>query len=61
VSLGDEVVLIGSQGDESVTVEEWAGVLDTIGYEVLTGIGARVPRVVTDDGAPVGQTARGER
>jgi alanine racemase len=61
VSVGDEVVLIGSQGDESVTVEEWAGVLDTIGYEVLTGIGARVPRVVTDDGAPVGQTARGER
>jgi alanine racemase len=61
VSVGDEVVLIGSQGDESVTVEDWAGVLDTIGYEVLTGIGARVPRVVMDDGTPVGETGGGEQ
>jgi alanine racemase len=42
---GDEVVLIGEQGDARVTVEElalWAG---TIPYEVLTAINTRVPRI----------------
>jgi alanine racemase len=46
------VVLIGSQGAESLTVSDWAGVLGTIGNEVLTEIGSRVPRVVVDDGRP---------
>jgi alanine racemase len=45
VSVGDEVVLIGRQGHEEITAEEWAGRLDTISYEVLCGIGPRVPRV----------------
>lgn len=44
VELGDEVVLIGQQGDESITAEEWAERLGTISYEVLCGIGPRVPR-----------------
>jgi alanine racemase len=44
VSPGDEVVLIGNQGDESVTADEWAALLGTISYEVLCGIGPRVPR-----------------
>jgi alanine racemase len=44
VQRGDEVVLLGRQGDEAVTAEEWAARLDTIGYEVLCGIGPRVPR-----------------
>jgi alanine racemase len=48
VSVGDEVVLIGGQGDDSLTVEDWADVLGTIGNEVLTEIGSRVPRVVVD-------------
>ncbi len=42
---GDEVVLIGEQGNERITVEdlaEWAG---TIPYEVLTNINTRVPRL----------------
>ncbi len=42
---GDEVMLIGCQGSECITVEEvarWAG---TIPYEVLTNINTRVPRV----------------
>lgn len=43
VRAGDEVVLIGRQGDEEVTVDEWADRLGTIGYEVVCGIGARVP------------------
>jgi alanine racemase len=39
-----EVVLIGRQGDEEITVEEWADRLGTIGYEITTGFTARVPR-----------------
>ncbi len=44
VRRGDEVVLIGGQGDERITAEEWAGRLGTIGYEIVCGIGPRVPR-----------------
>lgn len=46
VSVGDEVVLIGSQGTESIRAEEWAERLDTIGYEVVCGIGPRIERVL---------------
>lgn len=45
VQMGDEVVLLGRQGTEQISAElmaQWAG---TIHYEVLCGIGARVPRV----------------
>lgn len=45
VSAGDEVVLIGQQGDARIGAEEWAARLDTIAYEVVCGIGRRVPRV----------------
>jgi alanine racemase len=44
VEPGDEVVLLGAQGDERITVVEWAERLGTIPYEVLCGIGPRVPR-----------------
>jgi alanine racemase len=44
VAVGDEVVLLGRQGDEQVRAEDWAATLGTIGYEVVCGIGARVPR-----------------
>jgi alanine racemase len=44
VAVGDEVVLLGAQGDEHVTVAEWAGLVGTIDYEIVCGIGARVPR-----------------
>ncbi|MFZ4585679.1 MAG: alanine racemase [Acidimicrobiia bacterium] len=44
VAVGDEVVLIGRQGDECITVDEWATRLSTIPYEVVCGIGPRVPR-----------------
>ena len=46
VQPGDEVVLIGRQGGEEVTAEQWAEQLGTIVYEVLCGIGSRVPRRV---------------
>lgn len=42
---GDEVILLGSDGNKSITAEdlaEWAG---TIPYEILTNINTRVPRI----------------
>jgi alanine racemase len=47
VERGDEVVLLGVQGDEQVTVQEWATKLGTIPYEIVCGISARVPRRYT--------------
>jgi alanine racemase len=45
VTPGDEVVLLGSQGGVEISAPELAGLLDTIPYEVVSTIGARVPRV----------------
>lgn len=45
VSLGDDVVLMGSQGRESITAEELAEKTGSIAYEFLCRIGPRVPRV----------------
>lgn len=44
VEVGEPVVLIGEQGGERIRVEEWAAQLDTISYEIVTGIGRRVRR-----------------
>jgi alanine racemase len=44
ISVGDEVVLLGEQGGERVTADEWARHMDTIAYEIVCGIGPRVPR-----------------
>jgi len=56
VEPGDEVVLIGRQGDEEVTAEEWAERLDTIAYEIVCGIGPRVPRVYRGRGQAPSQS-----
>jgi alanine racemase len=42
---GDEVVLIGQQGKETITAEELGETWNTINYEVVCGIGQRVPRI----------------
>ena len=58
VGVGDEVVLIGEQlppieaGDARfipgrVTTDDWASRLETIDYEIVCGIGPRVPRFYT--------------
>jgi alanine racemase len=47
--VGAEVVLIGRQGDEAITAAEWADRLGTIAYEVVCGVGARVPRRYVDE------------
>jgi alanine racemase len=52
VAVGDEVVLIGRQGDEHVRAEDWAERLGTIGYEIVCGISARVPRVLRGPRVP---------
>ena len=44
VEPGDEVVLLGAQGGDAIRAEEWADRLGIIAYEVVTGIGPRVPR-----------------
>ncbi|MEW5866268.1 MAG: alanine racemase [Bacillota bacterium] len=45
IEVGDEAVLIGSQGRETITAEEVADKLGTISYEVVCAISKRVPRV----------------
>ena len=54
VAIGDEVVLLGAQdgpdGVERITASSWAERLDTIGYEIVCGIGPRVPRVAPGNG-----------
>ncbi len=51
-AVGDEVVLLGRQGDEEVSADEWAALLGTISYEVLCDIGPRVPRCPVRGSAP---------
>jgi alanine racemase len=45
VEVGDEVVLIGRQGDEEITAASWARAMGTVAYTIICGIGPRVPRV----------------
>jgi alanine racemase len=47
VAAGDEVVLLGAQGDEVISAWEWAGRTGSIAYEVLCGISGRIPRIYT--------------
>jgi alanine racemase len=45
VQAGDEVVIIGRQGNEEIRADELAAKLGTINYEIVTAIANRVPRV----------------
>jgi alanine racemase len=44
VAEGDEVVIFGPGDSGEPTAQEWGDTLGTISYEIVTGIGARVPR-----------------
>ena len=44
IAVGDEAVLIGEQGSERITADDWAAQLGTIGYEIVCGISARIER-----------------
>jgi alanine racemase len=48
VGIGDEVVLLGSQGEDSIDAWDMADLLETIPWEVLCAISSRVPRVIVD-------------
>ena len=48
VAIGDEVVLLGRQGAESIDAWELADLTHTIPWEVLCAISARVPRVLVE-------------
>ena len=45
IHVGDEVTLLGTDGNENISVWDLADGISTIPYEVFTGIAARVPRV----------------
>ena len=47
--VGDDVVLLGTQGSETITADELADKAGTISYEILLSVSERVPRVYTKD------------
>jgi alanine racemase len=51
VVAGDEVVLFGAGDDGEPTADDWAAAVGTINYEIVTRIGARVPRFYTGERA----------
>jgi alanine racemase len=61
VAPDDEVVIIGAQGGESVDADELAGLADTISWEILAGISARVPRLYMSGGVTVAETTLVQR
>jgi alanine racemase len=48
VAEGEEVILFGSGDEGEPTAQEWGEALGTISYEIVTGLGARVPRSYRD-------------
>lgn len=50
---GDEVILFGKHGSSAPTADDIAAVSGTINYEVLCGVGRRVPRIYIKDGSVV--------
>ena len=48
LQVGEEVVILGAQGQDRITAQEMADRLGTIPYEVVCGISARVPRLYKD-------------
>jgi alanine racemase len=49
VSAGDRVVLFGPGTDGEPTADDWAEAVGTINYEIVTRVGARVPRVYVEE------------
>ncbi|HUG39867.1 MAG TPA: alanine racemase [Longimicrobiales bacterium] len=49
-AVGDVATLIGRDGEEWITLDEVASRAGTIGYEILTGLGSRLPRIERNGG-----------
>ncbi len=50
ISVGDEIILLGKRGDQSITAEDLANISGTISYEILCAVGERIPRLFIKDG-----------
>ena len=48
VAAGDEVLVFGSGSSGEPTAQDWADWLGTINYEIVTRVGARVPRTYVE-------------
>lgn len=53
IKIGDEVILFGTDGNNTITVDSVAKLAGTISYEMLSVVGKRVPRVYIKDGKVV--------
>ena len=51
--VGDTVTVVGTDGAETVTWDDWADQLGTISYELVCGINKRVPRLYLRNGQVV--------
>jgi alanine racemase len=49
VAVGDPVVLFGNPATGAPSADDWAAAADTIGYEIVTRVGPRVPRTHVED------------
>jgi alanine racemase len=61
VGVGDVATLIGKDGDEQVDADELASLVDTISWEILAAVTARVPRLYLRGGRAVSATTLNER
>ncbi len=50
VAAGDEAILLGGEGERAITCEELADRAETIPYEIMCGVGRRVPRIYVKEG-----------
>jgi alanine racemase len=48
VAVGEVVTLLGQEGKEQITADDWAAVLKTISWEILCGFKHRLPRVAVN-------------
>ena len=53
ISIGEVVTLIGKDGNECVTADDLANMAETINYEVVCGVAARVPRIYLENGKEI--------
>ncbi|MDD4700248.1 MAG: alanine racemase C-terminal domain-containing protein, partial [Oscillospiraceae bacterium] len=56
VTVGQEVILMGSDGHNSVTADDIATICETINYEITCNISKRVARIYKQDGKVVSET-----